>query len=260
MRLCLIFLLVLALPASAEWQDVAPGIRYQRFLTRESDVHVARVELASVRVVATREEDRGLKVSDFARRTGAILAINGDFFDHERRPIGLAIGPCGPWRGAKDNGRQSVLAFGTTRVEIYAGTDITEPREWMKAAVGGFPTLISGCRVRKTLPGPRRFTHVRHARSAVGFSRDEKLMYLVAVDGRRQGAPGMTLPQLASWMRDTLEVCSALNLDGGGSSAFWIRDRLVNDPSDGFERRVANHIGVVAKDSPSAACDQTGPK
>ena len=255
-----LFLLLLAWPASADWQEIATGIRYQRFQTRSSDVHVARVELGKVDVVATREEDRGIRVSDFARRTGAIVAINGDFFDRERRPIGLTIGPCGRWEHSKDNARQSVVAFGSRRVEIYAGADVTAARSWMTAAVGGFPTLISGCRVRKTLPGPRRFTHAPHARSAIGFSRDEKVMYLVAVDGRRQGAPGMTLPQLAAWMREMLEVCSAINLDGGGSSAFWVGGRLVNDPSDGFERRVANHLGVVPAGSAAAVCDQTGPK
>jgi exopolysaccharide biosynthesis protein len=40
-------------------------------------------------------------------------------------------------------------------------------------------------------------------------------------------------------------ACTAVNLDGGGSSALWLGDRIVNRPSDGVERRVANHLGVV---------------
>ena len=39
----------------------------------------------------------------------------------------------------------------------------------------------------------------------------------------------------------------ALNLDGGGSSTMWIRDRgVVNVPSDGAPRTVANHVGLFA--------------
>ncbi|MDQ1346029.1 MAG: Phosphodiester glycosidase, partial [Pseudomonadota bacterium] len=32
--------------------------------------------------------------------------------------------------------------------------------------------------------------------------------------------------------------------DGGGSSAMWVRDRIVNQPSDLIERPVANHLAV----------------
>ena len=47
----------------------------------------------------------------------------------------------------------------------------------------------------------------------------------------------------------------ALNLDGGGSSVMAIRDevpgtfRLLNEPTDGRERPVANALGVTVKGS-----------
>lgn len=43
---------------------------------------------------------------------------------------------------------------------------------------------------------------------------------------------------------------NAVNLDGGGSSALWYREpaavsgRILNRPSDGRVRPVANHLGV----------------
>jgi hypothetical protein len=48
----------------------------------------------------------------------------------------------------------------------------------------------------------------------------------------------------------SLGCVSALNLDGGGSSALWVRgvDGVVNRPSDGTERAVANAVVVLAKD------------
>jgi hypothetical protein len=45
---------------------------------------------------------------------------------------------------------------------------------------------------------------------------------------------------------DEVGACTAVNLDGGGSSVMWLRDRIVNQPSDLVERGVANHIAVVA--------------
>jgi exopolysaccharide biosynthesis protein len=76
----------------------------------------------------------------------------------------------------------------------------------------------------------------------------------VVAEGRRTGVPGLTLAQLARFMHDELDVCAAMNLDGGGSAAMWVEDKIVNRPSDGVERKVGNHIGVIRR-SDFAACN-----
>src|SRR5205085_9660994 len=97
------------------------------------------------------------------------------------------------------------------------------------------------------LPGSDAFTRTTHPRTAVGLSRDGKMMYFVVADGRRTGVPGLTLAQLASFMANELDACSAMNLDGGGSSAMWVSNRIVNRPADGIERPVGNHLAVVLR-------------
>ena len=72
------------------------------------------------------------------------------------------------------------------------------------------------------------------------------MLYFVVADGRRKGVPGMTLPELAEFLVKEVGACAAMNLDGGGSSAMWIEDRIVNQPSDGTERKVGNHVAVIA--------------
>jgi len=67
-------------------------------------------------------------------------------------------------------------------------------------------------------------------------------------DGRREGVPGLTLPELAALMVE-LGACTAVNLDGGGSTALWLRERIINQPSDGVERKVANHLGVIHREN-----------
>ena len=47
-------------------------------------------------------------------------------------------------------------------------------------------------------------------------------------------------------------------LDGGGSTAMWVTDRLVNKPSDGVERRVGNHIAVILQ-SDYVECESEQP-
>ena len=70
-------------------------------------------------------------------------------------------------------------------------------------------------------------------------------MYIVVADGRREGVPGLTLPELATFM-DEIGACVAMNLDGGGSSAMWVHDTIVNQPSEGVEREVGDHLAVIA--------------
>jgi len=248
-----------AVPAFAEWTTVAPGVEYQRFNQDNIDVHVTRVDLTNpeVMVMASRESDRGLTVSGFAKKTKALIAINADYFDKEMNPSGLAIGPCGVWEGTKDVDSRGVVAVGSGRAAIYPPKEnLPEPEEWMKAAISGWPMLVTNCTAltASELPGSDGFTRSPHPRTAVGVSEDGATLYFVVADGRREGVPGLTLAKLGRFMLEELKTCSAINLDGGGSSAMWVEDEIVNQPSDKKERRVADHLAVIrAADFPG--CD-----
>jgi exopolysaccharide biosynthesis protein len=248
-RAAALLLLVLTGTAQAEWQPVADGVEYQEVTRNGTDAHVVRVDLtnATLRVVTTRESARGLTVSGFAQRTSAIVAINADYFDVEMRPLGLAMGACGVWAAGMARGRhQEVIGVGEGKVQIFERKQpLTTPEPWMTGAVSGWPMVVEDCEPVAQLPGSDYFSRAPHPRTAVGISGDGKELYLVVVDGRREGVPGMTLPELAQFM-DELGACTAVNLDGGGSSAMWVGDRIVNRPSDLVERNVVNHLAVVA--------------
>lgn len=255
----LLLLLVSTSLIADDWTRVADGVDYRKFTGDGLSVHVARVDLTNdaVRVVATPESQRRLKVSDFAKKNNALVAINADYFTKEFRPIGLIAGPCGVWKGTKDTTREGVVAVGDNRAKIFPQKDVLEqPEPWMETIVSGWPMLVKSCSplTASQLPGSDGFTRTPHPRSAVGLSKDGKTLYLVVADGRRDGIPGMTLARLARFMSEELGVCSAMNLDGGGSSAMWIGDRIINRPSDGVEREVANHLAVV-RASDYAGCN-----
>lgn len=85
----------------------------------------------------------------------------------------------------------------------------------------------------------------RHPRTAAGFSADSSTFYLVVVDGRQWDlSMGMTLTELADFLIG-FGVYNAVNLDGGGSSTMVVWDDVVNSPSDGGERAVANSLLFV---------------
>jgi exopolysaccharide biosynthesis protein len=241
---------LIAASAFADWKTVTDGVDYQHFTSGKDDIHVVRVDLTNkdLRVVTTRESERGTTVSDFAKKNNAIVAINGDYFTDKMVPVGLALGPCGVWKGTKDTSREGVIAIGEAKADIYPQKDVLdEPEAWMKTAVSGWPMIVKSCQPLRAsaLPGSDNFTRSPHPRTAVGVSEDGKTMYLVVADGRREGVPGLTLARLAAFMHDELGACEAMNLDGGGSSAMWVDDEIVNQPADKAERRVANHLAVV---------------
>lgn len=254
-RIIPIILLVIAVPLAAatdDWTTVAPGVDYQEFTGNHIDVFVTRIDLTNdaIQVVGTPEAYRGTTVRDFAVKMKAIVAINADYFDSKFNPIGLIIGPCGPWAGSKDTSREGVVAVGTGHAMIQTQSEVYDPvDDWVTSAVSGWPMLVRDCKPlsARELPGSDAFTRAPHPRTAIGLSKDAKTLYFVVADGRRTGIPGMTLADLADFMADELSTCSAINLDGGGSTTMWVGDKVVNRPSDGVERRVGDHFAVVLR-------------
>lgn len=88
-----------------------------------------------------------------------------------------------------------------------------------------------------------------HPRTAIGIDRDTGEVLMLLIDGRQSFSRGYTMVELAELMQD-LGADEALNLDGGGSSTMVARGPrggmgVVNSPSDGAERMVANAIEVT---------------
>ncbi len=96
----------------------------------------------------------------------------------------------------------------------------------------------------------------RHPRTAVGVSEDGERLLVIVIDGRQDGwSVGVTLPELADALIER-GAWDAINLDGGGSSAFFWRDGpdvRSNRPSDGAFRPVAVSLGVRVTESASAS-------
>ncbi|MEG2574382.1 MAG: phosphodiester glycosidase family protein, partial [Bacteroides sp.] len=67
------------------------------------------------------------------------------------------------------------------------------------------------------------FIETKHPRSAVGVTKDGKILF-ITVDGRFPGkAGGISIPELAHLI-SVLGGKDALNLDGGGSTTLWSAD------------------------------------
>jgi hypothetical protein len=109
------------------------------------------------------------------------------------------------------------------RLEIKNGPDVLE-------SVGGSPILVKDGKRWFTDPGDN-FTHGRHPRTMVGWTPGGDTL-LVAVDGRQpEVSVGMSLFEAADFLLG-LGATEGLNLDGGGSTTFVRRGKVVNSVSD----------------------------
>lgn len=244
--------------AGDTWTTPHPGMRRLERTTGDPwRIHALEIDLCErgVSLRATDDDERQRTPSSFGALVGAEAVINGDFFSYDGYwPIGLAIGDGHAWVG--DSTSEGFVAFGRDKAWISPPAELwSTPADWMDEAVGGRPLLVEAGVAGSGFTDPDHCPD-RHPRTAVGLSRDRQTLWLVVVDGRSDASIGMTCTELATLM-DGLGAWTALNLDGGGSTAMWVSGvGVVNDPSDGSERTVANHLAVHATGSGSPrSCD-----
>lgn len=125
-------------------------------------------------------------------------------------------------------------------------------------AIGGGPRLVRAGRVSVGFD-KEDFSRLhaaeingkRHPRSAVGYDKSKTYLYLVMVEGRHKKSRGMTMRELANFMR-RLRCYDAMAFDGGGSAALYVLRRGIVSKSIGGggrveEREIANSLLISTK-------------
>lgn len=118
----------------------------------------------------------------------------------------------------------------------------------METAVGGGPVLLQNGEIQVTNDEELKFTgkaiNDKHPRTAMGYTKDGKLIMLV-IQGRFPGkAEGATLIQEARMLQQ-LGCVEALNLDGGGSSCLLINGKPTITPSDKEGQRAVPAVFII---------------
>lgn len=221
-------------------------------------VHVVRVDLNNPRLVvrASHVSERGKTPTEFAKLSGAKVAINGDFFYKDNNYItnGLAIGNGEQWAFTKDKRTTTFVACSVKRdcfIDDY-NTERQIDQKYYFNAVGGSEILLTPTFQWQLKPGDQGCGTVEHTcssqhpRTGVALSTDRKVMWLVMVEGRQTNLTGLSLYDFTQVFKK-LGASWAINLDGGGSSGMVINGSLVNKrPSDDLtERKVGNALGIV---------------
>ncbi|HEX3625983.1 MAG TPA: phosphodiester glycosidase family protein [Verrucomicrobiae bacterium] len=282
--LCISFVLIVEFRFSVSGQTVIhdrfPGIicssevetnQPQRLFIARIDLTNPRLRLRVSRGGPAPErsgewETTLMKPTVIADREHFSLVVNGDFFlaknvqDAEGAKSGYRTGqwgrPEGPamtdgqaWSGSSKP-RPCLVVHKDRTISIES---LTKPAADDWEVVGGGPILLrnGSLAARPANPTTHDNYQPRHPRTAAGLDATGKTLILLVVDGRKPGiANGMTFNELATEML-RLGCRNAINLDGGGSSVMAVRDtgtgamKILNEPTDGHERAVADVLGIV---------------
>jgi hypothetical protein len=128
-----------------------------------------------------------------------------------------------------------VIADGPDSIPTIKAMNNHHFRRWkMQTVIGGGPVLVHNGVIRVTNEEEGLFHKGEkdlHPRSAIGYTRDGRIIVL-AVQGRTPKlAAGVTLAQEAKILLD-LGCYEAINLDGGGSSCLLVNGKETIHPSD----------------------------
>lgn len=136
-------------------------------------------------------------------------------------------------------------------ITVFLGT--TPLIEDIQQMIGGLPKILEDGVIIDDFAGKEGINNAgffgKNPRTAIGFDKEQIIIYVVAVDGRDNiNSVGFTLPELSKFMKE-LGCYEALNFDGGGSTTMVLRDSTVNKPTDlTGERPVHNALFVCAED------------
>jgi uncharacterized protein YigE (DUF2233 family) len=198
------FVLTSLLAAGSAWQTAAPGVETLAVDDGGASVALIRFDLQRFRPeVVMLGPERTKTAAALRRDLSAVAAINGGFFDDDRRSLGLRIAggkTAVPLRRGVDWG---VLVVRAGRAAIVHSRDF-KPDARIEGAIQVGPRLVAGGQPLRLKPQYAR-------RSAVALDRDGRTLTLVV-------SPGPIEAGRLAGLLARLGFHSALLLDGGAST------------------------------------------
>ena len=231
----------------------------------ESNIHVVRVPMGNRFVIESAISKYVTSVSDF--KSNAIAVINAGFFDpvNQKSTSHVTIARQQVAR-PQDNDRliqnptlkpylQQIFdrsefrryqCGSAVRYEITKHSAITPKDCELVDAIGAGPQLLPKLTaIEEGFLGPGRDAigyDQPNARSAIALTATGEVL-LVMVEQRKPGG-GLSLPQLARVLKD-LGTVSALNLDGGTSSALWVEGQVHFGKRDDAGKSIGRSVKSV---------------
>lgn len=218
-------------PDAAGWNTLAPGLEHRTYLPNPNNalaqLNVIRVDPARYQFRAHYRPAGGLGL--FAWRdalSGATAFVNGNFFDPQGFALGMVVSD-GVVSGQSYSGRGGMFQVqnGQPRVRSL----IAEPYngEPLEQAVQAFPMLV--------LNGEASYNNINDTdvsrRTVVAQDSSGRILLMAT------SLLGITLRDLSAFLASSdMQISSALNLDGGGSTLLYVNAGATPIQQASFDR------------------------
>lgn len=218
-----------------EYSDSKTSITLKRYRAYDSDIYVADITVsdASALKTALANNTYGRNItdttSDIADENNAVLAINGDYYG--ARQSGYVIRNSKLYRNT--SGDRDALVIQKNGEFKFVSESETSAEQLLQAGalqVFSFgPVLLNNSEISVGENEEVGMAMASNPRTAVGYLGNNHYVFVVS-DGRTSESAGLSLYELASFMKE-IGVVDAYNLDGGGSSTMVFKGEIINNPT-----------------------------
>ena len=219
------------------YEDDTKSITIETYERNNTQIHVATVKIkgnASIKTALANEtygRNVVAKTSTTAKSVNAVLAINGDYYG--ARDAGYVVRNGQLLRSESQNANQEDLviykdgSFGIIKEGDITAQQLVDNGAMQVLSFG--PALIENGQVAVDSSDEVGKAMASNPRTAIGIIDDSTYVFVVS-DGRTSESQGLSLKQLAEFMKE-LNVSTAYNLDGGGSSTMYFNGQIINKPT-----------------------------
>jgi uncharacterized protein YigE (DUF2233 family) len=208
-----------ATPAINTWYSASPGIeiRYEHWTSpgdNDDTVTIVRLDPKRIHLSVAYQPQQPLSMSAWMQQTHAKVLLNGGYFDQQDNATGLVVsnGQASGQSYVGFGGMLSVNRDGTISLRSLHDQPYNPETEQVEQATQSSPMLmINGKRTQFNADAASQ------RRTVVAMDKQGRLLFIVS--------PGeaFSLDELADLLASSdLSLQTALNLDGGASSALYV--------------------------------------
>ncbi|RAQ30033.1 phosphodiester glycosidase family protein [Hydrogeniiclostridium mannosilyticum] len=222
--------------SETSYSDENTQITLTEYRECDTSIYVADIVLSSSEYLQTAFAQNAYgrnvaeKTSEIAESAGAILAINGDYYGAQEDGYVLRNGVL--YRNTAASGQEDLVIYDDGSFSIINETDVTAEElleDGAQQILSFGPALVEDGTVVVSEDDEVGKAKTSNPRTAIGIIDDLHYVFVVS-DGRTDESAGLTLLQLAEFMKE-LGVTTAYNLDGGGSSTMYFNGEVINNPT-----------------------------
>ncbi|MEM4397480.1 MAG: phosphodiester glycosidase family protein, partial [Candidatus Woesearchaeota archaeon] len=242
--------------------EIFPGITLENLQDFGSVYFLVKIDLEKANsefLVTKKIAPNVMTTSQFSAENKANIAINGGGFDigatNEVSGFSVYQGE----RYSNNNEKDGATICFSKDNKVAIGAEECNKLNEIYYALTGFQRVLENSQIHerytnKNHPEHKEGYDIKDPRTSFGIKKDEtgnvKEINIIVVDGRSSISQGVNMAELAE-LHKKHGSTDAVNLDGGGSTTLVINKgnpEVVNVPSDGNERAVANHLGIIVKE------------